>query len=569
MQSAQAQPLRLEDLAGRRNPGWATAGLAQVRMEELRRALGHDAVIAWCELTRMRDDWGADVLHGPLASTARRIGLTPRQLRRSYEKLRAVGLVHNLGWHHREVRVRGQASKSWEKVFGRVVFGCRYRGGLWAAVPPRVKQAIHAAPGWGGPRAGGGGKRPEAGIPAGTTPEQWREDCRRRWREWRCGKPQIPCPWPSWADLLKGDPSRMGGTVSKTGAPPGGDGQQDGRAIEALVVTTTPLLLAFASSSKNQKGAEAAPRPDEILSKKQEPHPPTTGPEVTPLARKPKLPPPPTSGPIFTRRAAPPAAQPAPAAGAPTPQPPPARRAASGRGIGLGLGVAHLRRGPPPVPGMILVEGVPRRPSPALMGCAVVPPPPLLAADAPEPALVAELLRAYRGAAGDRWGRRCYVLWKWDPASPKARESSNFRLLADAAACMRAQGIAPAAWAAWSCDVWRTFGKGLPPLRWVFSQTRLVERAGWFRHEEPIAGGRVIFGKAVRDLLARWENMAAEVRWARDPAQARAVAARWFPEDLWERMLGAARASAQADREALALAVRDGRFVWGFGGAAR
>ena len=193
-----------------------------------------------------------------------------------------------------------------------------------------------------------------------------------------------------------------------------------------------------------------------------------------------------------------------------------------------------------------------------------IPAPPLLPVDATDREMVAALVAAYRTACGNRYGKKCWTLAKFDVNSAKDRNTDQYRRLLDAARVMKEQEIRPISWAAWCCDVWKVYGSktAFPPLRWLFDTKRLVERANWFRAEEPCNGGRVIWSPARQALHRAWDEMDQALRWCWTEADAKACIDFHCSEAKWERLCEAARARGEEDLELVNRAIRRGEFVW-------
>ena len=146
-------------------------------------------------------------------------------------------------------------------------------------------------------------------------------------------------------------------------------------------------------------------------------------------------------------------------------------------------------------------------------------------------------------------------------------------LLTSAVALLTSEEIAPAAWAAWSVDVWRDYvasksnGENPPRLSYVFGAKRLGDHKvrGWFAREGgAAAGGRVIFTPEHRALVLRWQRMKMDAsrRGAVTPSELAAVADRWFPPGAFDAAVRRARESASREERALRDRVERGEFVW-------
>ena len=202
---------------------------------------------------------------------------------------------------------------------------------------------------------------------------------------------------------------------------------------------------------------------------------------------------------------------------------------------------------------------IPVYPGFAEVGWPVVPPPPLLAPAAGPIERAAALLKAYRGAVKSRYG-----VDPWGARGPAATHR-HYRALVEASEALVERKIAPAAWAAWSCDAWRTFkgGKRPPPIPWVFSAKRIDERAGWFASEESgYTGGKVVAGPKYLELLRRYQAARFAVDRAGPDERPRRVFERFFPGDAYPRLLAEARAEVAWTVDSLRKQADLGVFLW-------
>jgi len=211
---------------------------------------------------------------------------------------------------------------------------------------------------------------------------------------------------------------------------------------------------------------------------------------------------------------------------------------------------------------------VPPFPGQEVVAPAVVPDPPRLRPGLSERAAAMVLVRAYRGAIESRYGRGgTYRL----PPELKMVEA-NLPLLTSAAALLAAEEIAPAAWAAWSVDIWRDYvasrskNENPPRLPFVFGAKRLEDPQvrGWFGKEGAALGGRVIFTPEHRALVLRWQRMRFDVmrRGAITPEELSAVASRWWPPGAYDAAVRRARETASREERALRDRVERGEFLW-------
>ncbi len=194
-----------------------------------------------------------------------------------------------------------------------------------------------------------------------------------------------------------------------------------------------------------------------------------------------------------------------------------------------------------------------------------IPPPPLLDADDPPDTLARKVAKAYTGALDKvfharHWGFKGYDPSKWKGYSQLV---AGARLLAE-------YQIAPATWVLWCFKSWKNYVaktaqsrkvKEYPPPRWVFAQTRIEERKGWFRREESeFIYNRVINGPKVKELIATWYAYQADLYTpGSDP---NACVRKHFPGDTYERMVEGAKAEAAEYRQRLAKHAEEGVFLW-------
>lgn len=178
------------------------------------------------------------------------------------------------------------------------------------------------------------------------------------------------------------------------------------------------------------------------------------------------------------------------------------------------------------------------QPTPAL-----APADPLAAAEA--------LAAAYRGVVEQRTGRRSFF-----------RVTPRWRARLEAAAALMAPGepdetgwctpgVPPSAWVLFSADVWAVkHGRGKPPPpAWVFAVSRLRDPAvrEWFDDAAAAyrSGRRALLAPEAAalaaDHAAMWRDLLREN--PADRLSVRAVVARWFPGDAWDRRVLEARAA--------------------------
>jgi hypothetical protein len=220
---------------------------------------------------------------------------------------------------------------------------------------------------------------------------------------------------------------------------------------------------------------------------------------------------------------------------------------------------ASVKKPPPPIGTL----GQPRYPSSGVAQSAIVPKPPQLPDGLEDVEAARWLLNAYRGAMERRYGQPCGVLLK----RGQLEKSQHLPALVEAAGKLRELGAAPAAWAAWSVDVWEEYGdgNGKPPLKWVFGTKRMEERAGWFEAEaSDYSKRRAVMNEVKRHLLERYQGMRAQIvaEGAQTEGEVKPIVERWFPGDAYLQLVEGARKRALEDQERINAAVARGEWVW-------
>lgn len=169
------------------------------------------------------------------------------------------------------------------------------------------------------------------------------------------------------------------------------------------------------------------------------------------------------------------------------------------------------------------------------------------------------LARVYRGACDAAYkgsGSRSMVL------VGGVRKSKHFKALAEAAQTMIANDVAPAAWIAWSIDVWKNYGKTdkAPPIAWVLASARIETRLGWFHNEcDAYGGGLLIISPAHKDLLYRHARMTTAINRRVPPREA---AAQHFPDGLYDKLVVKAREESRDLHARVRAQAARGQWVW-------
>lgn len=188
----------------------------------------------------------------------------------------------------------------------------------------------------------------------------------------------------------------------------------------------------------------------------------------------------------------------------------------------------------------------------------MTPAPPRLDLSIGDAAILELLVQSYRAAVENRTKKRCSAFR--DRGSIQ-RHPKKAQFLA-AARLLVEWDIAPAAWAAFACDVWRRFDKpGAPPIGFVFSVGLVTRQKEWFgRRQVDYIGGQVLMGPKVRALCERFELMRLEAMSSYEPTKR--VFSRWFPSGLYERMLAEAQDESTRSRAEIKRAVSEGYYPW-------
>lgn len=242
-----------------------------------------------------------------------------------------------------------------------------------------------------------------------------------------------------------------------------------------------------------------------------------------------------------------------------------------------------------------LPPGCPAYPGPNVVEAAKVPTPPRLTRQQvvgdPE-AAVRLILRAYRGAVKGRLGLDVHPYRRGG-----LTRSKHFSKLVECALQLAEHEIPPTSWAGFSCDVWAKGGdhaaetvqrlggdkevkkylrgsKGsqgkAPALTWVMSAHRVEKWRGWFRTEaSSYAGGRLVYGDALRTLLGRWQRMRTRVRrrvlaGGATAADVQGIVDKCFPAEAggYDGMVDAAKRETQREQARLERCVLRGDWVW-------
>ena len=218
-----------------------------------------------------------------------------------------------------------------------------------------------------------------------------------------------------------------------------------------------------------------------------------------------------------------------------------------------------------PIPGR---DGIPPFPDLRVMPLAVIPHPPLLDTDLDDASLAAYLVTVYRGAIMSRFKKDTWVLAK----RSQLLKSRYYSSLVRCARMLMDEEIPPAAWATFSIDFWNdSRPKGqpkpkLPPISWIFNPARVESQCEWFRDVAPdYLGGRVISNDAAKELSKRYFQMQRSLMHAQviEHETVQEIVNRYFPNGLYDKLLGAAKERAQDDQLRMNKMLERGEWLWG------
>jgi hypothetical protein len=157
-----------------------------------------------------------------------------------------------------------------------------------------------------------------------------------------------------------------------------------------------------------------------------------------------------------------------------------------------------------------------------------------------------------------------YKTWK----NPK--KSKHFSLITSAAEKFIEHKLAPAAWIAFSCDMWHDYLErpetSSPPIKWVFDSARLDKWRGWARSETRwYSSKRVLYTKTYKTLLAKYSLMKQDL--SRLPITAidsdvEKVVDKYFPGDLYNELKKKIKAETARIQEILDDSLARGEWLW-------
>lgn len=225
-------------------------------------------------------------------------------------------------------------------------------------------------------------------------------------------------------------------------------------------------------------------------------------------------------------------------------------------------------------PGSWCFDGVPAMPTIANLKPVIVPAPPPLPLARSLGEQVEFVAATWEHAVAHRFsnGKACGTFRR----RGGVLGSDYFDLLADSTGLFVEQEIAPAAWLAFSFDVWESYSekpkrrngktRKPPPLKWVFERSRFEERSGWFRNAlgSMTLGGQVIFVQSYRELMRRHAAMRFALLKLSAPTNAEVslVVDCYFPNGLYSELVSKAETESAKLRERFALRAARGEWLW-------
>jgi hypothetical protein len=245
-----------------------------------------------------------------------------------------------------------------------------------------------------------------------------------------------------------------------------------------------------------------------------------------------------------------------------TPAGPPAEEVRSDDDGGLRLGSSDAPRTSPrrsrKYVRAALGARIPNLPRFPQLKSATIPHPPRLSPDASTELAAREIARAYAGAYEASTGKPCW-------AARRPERTKNWALLLAAAEFIRDADVPPAAWVAWSFDVWAKKTGRPPPISWVFSVRRLGDRFDWFSHDHyDEIGGTIVAGPKEKGMFQRYTALLEAIDREGAHADAAPLVARYFPEG-WDAAVAAVEREIRQTRERLETQLADGAWLWGRG----
>jgi hypothetical protein len=532
------------------------SGRATVRAAELKRKLG-DAWWVLQILWRSRDKRG--LTHVTNNGLAHARGCTTKHIehvRRAVKKLKTAGLLKPIGWKLLPVPKGKELVKTW--VYVRAVFGAPAEAAMledaMAYVPTATAAWLKKANGRGGARPGSGPAKgcaspnPSGKIKPAMTRDQ-AEDAMfgldgvkaPHWVRTRVTSSNPPDPTSS-------KPTRPQFKTDPT--PP----VQNRPADLSSLSSYSSGLLDSLPSVENAGARPSVAAPEEIPSRESEEAGDRFDAHLlsTPKGTEDGAPTSEADGPALEQKGG--------ACALPTPNPPSGVPAGLPARLGATLVDGGTVRRRPAYGLTDSMPGVPPVPW-NLVPLAQTPHPPLLVAEMSDEERAHALASAYRGATEKHFKRNT----SWAFRKGALSQSKFYKTLVDGAARLLELEIAPAAWASWSCDVWKAYhGKSEPPpVSWVFGSKRIMEDRGWFEREHgSYSGGRDVVGPKRKWLMQTYMRMRLAIQDAEAWDNPQPFVDRYFPGTAYAKAVDAAKAEVAETTAKMRRDVDAGVFLW-------
>lgn len=230
-------------------------------------------------------------------------------------------------------------------------------------------------------------------------------------------------------------------------------------------------------------------------------------------------------------------------------------------------GIGHVFGGTSRAP--LMPEGMPPYPGPGVIDAPRVPAPPKIAATDPDDYRIRVLMNAFVAAIEVEYKIRQRAKRR-EFTSGKSLDAKTRKMLLGSARLLEQFGVAPAAWCVFATRRWlhareHTDGKVdmHPPLGVVFSERMISEQCTDAERRSTVTecalGGRVLFGPTYRKLGRRYQSMQTALLQGMTLPDA---LAKFFPGNLYDELVEAARIECAETQYRLERDVRAGRFVW-------
>jgi hypothetical protein len=243
-----------------------------------------------------------------------------------------------------------------------------------------------------------------------------------------------------------------------------------------------------------------------------------------------------------------------------------------------------------------MYEGVPPYPTIQLVRPIEVPAPPRINPSWTEDEQIAFFARAWTTAIEHKTGQPCWLLRNRRQGRGKKQklvsgiDKHREELLAAIKLCIEHK-LQPGPWIAFSYDEWvnvlskserteatqsvssktksrrrkRRKSAVIPPIRWVFSESRIVDRAGWYGHvlERELYRGTIRFTTKHRKLIRLHTAMRFALMALSSPTKAEVdkIVDRFLPE-RYELLVRQCNSETAREQERLSRRAREGEWLW-------